>query len=669
MDLETKSTYSNGRNFKLIARPIASYGIAPVAVGVGFLLRLGLCSLIGADLPTYITFYPAVMVAAIEIGAWGGILATILSAIVVLYWILPPKGSFEIHSIADAVGLVLFLGMGVFISLFAHFYHRARFKAAEYDKELALRESRALLQAISDGSPDPVFVKDRQSRFLIANPATLRAIGRSSREVIGKSDLDHYDDPSIGQAIIENDRRIMESGTGEEIEERMPSPEGNRIFLSTKTPYRDGAGQVIGIIGISRDITARKLAESQIQRQQALLEAINRIFREALTCETEEELGQVCLRTAEQFTESKFGFIGEIDENGFLKDLAISDPGWEACRLPDSQGHRILPHDLKIHGIYGRVIQDGKGFYINAPSSPDDSIGLPDRHPPLDAFLGVPLKRGEKTIGMVAVGNRPGGYRPEDLEALEAMAPAIAESLMKKRAADALRVTAAELSRSNRDLEQFAYVSSHDLQEPLRMVTGFMQLLEKKYQGKLDSTADQYIRFAADGARRMQRLIGDLLEYSRVNTRTWNPAPTDSGEALDQALENLGLSIKESSAQITRGELPTILADDQQLTRVFQNLVGNAIKFRGSRQPEIRVDALREGKRWVFSVRDNGIGIDPEFCDKVFVIFQRLHSRDKYPGTGIGLAISKKIIEQHGGQIWVDSQPGCGSTFYFTMPA
>jgi light-regulated signal transduction histidine kinase (bacteriophytochrome) len=193
--------------------------------------------------------------------------------------------------------------------------------------------------------------------------------------------------------------------------------------------------------------------------------------------------------------------------------------------------------------------------------------------------------------------------------------------------------------------------------------------MEKNYQGKLDASADQYIRFAVDGSRRMQRLIEDLLDYSRVNTRTWHPGPANSGVALQQALENLRSGIEESSAKISHGDMPVVLADGQLLTRVFQNLVSNAIKFRGNRQPEIRVEAMQDGKHWVFSVKDNGIGIDPEFYDKVFVIFQRLHNKNTYPGTGIGLAISKKIVEQHGGRIWVDSQPGQGSTFFFTLPA
>jgi light-regulated signal transduction histidine kinase (bacteriophytochrome) len=228
--------------------------------------------------------------------------------------------------------------------------------------------------------------------------------------------------------------------------------------------------------------------------------------------------------------------------------------------------------------------------------------------------------------------------------------------------------TGEELARSNKDLEQFAYVASHDLQEPLRIVSGYLQLLERRYRDKLDKDADEFIDFAVDGARRMQSLIIDLLAYSRVGTKGRTSAPTDAGAALHRALANLKTAITEADAVVSSGQLPTVTADPVQLAQVFQNLVGNAIKFcRTDRRPEIQVSAEPYDGRWRFSVKDNGIGIEPQYVERVFVIFQRLHTRDKYPGTGIGLAICKKIVERHGGRIWVESTPGEGSTFYFTI--
>lgn len=237
----------------------------------------------------------------------------------------------------------------------------------------------------------------------------------------------------------------------------------------------------------------------------------------------------------------------------------------------------------------------------------------------------------------------------------------------RRQAEEALARRGEELARSNADLEQFAYVASHDLQEPLRAVVSYLQLLERRYQGQLDERADKYIRHAVEGAHRMQALIEDLLTYSRVGRRGAAFAPTDATLALDRALTNLRSAIEASDACITVAALPSVLADRSQLTQLFQNLIGNAIKFRGAARPEVRVAAWREGGAWHFVVQDNGIGIEPEYRDRIFAIFQRLHTRDEYPGTGIGLAICRRVVERHGGRIWVESALGQGSAFHFTL--
>jgi PAS domain S-box-containing protein len=239
----------------------------------------------------------------------------------------------------------------------------------------------------------------------------------------------------------------------------------------------------------------------------------------------------------------------------------------------------------------------------------------------------------------------------------------------RKQAEEALKEYAANLRRSNEDLERFAYVASHDLREPLRMVTSFSQMLEQRYKGRLDADADEFIGYIVDGGKKMNALINDLLEFSRITSRGKPFVPTDMNAVLNGVLKSLSIMIQENNAKIEAGALPVVTVDGLQMALVFQNLLTNAIKFHDNHAPVVSITAVREGNEWVFSVRDNGIGIDPEYCEKIFEIFQRLQSRNQYPGTGIGLAICKRVIDRHNGRIWVESDIGKGSTFYFTIPA
>lgn len=239
----------------------------------------------------------------------------------------------------------------------------------------------------------------------------------------------------------------------------------------------------------------------------------------------------------------------------------------------------------------------------------------------------------------------------------------------RKKAEDELCSYAENLSRTNAELEQFAYIASHDLQEPLRMINGYLKLLEQRYADKLDKDANEFISFAVDGAYRMQQMINDLLVFSRVETRGKELVDTESELALNNARENLVLNMAEANAQVTFDPLPLVRADPTQLTMLFQNLLGNAIKFRREEEPRVHISARRDGNFHEFCVQDNGIGLDVQYAERVFAIFQKLHSREQYGGTGIGLAICKRIVARHGGRIWVQSNPGQGARFYFTLPA
>jgi len=238
----------------------------------------------------------------------------------------------------------------------------------------------------------------------------------------------------------------------------------------------------------------------------------------------------------------------------------------------------------------------------------------------------------------------------------------------RKKAEDELRKLAAELEWSNSDLQQFAYIVSHDLQEPLRVASMFIKLFEKRYKNTIDKKAEELISYTVDSIGRMSVLIKDLLEYSKLETKGKALAPINCSVALEQAVFNLHVAIELSGAKLTYDLLPTVMADATQISSLFQNLIGNSIKYRGKERPEIHISADKKGDEWLFSVRDNGIGIDSQYFEKILDVFRRLHTREKYDGTGIGLAICKKIVERHGGKIWVESEPDKGSKFYFTIP-
>jgi PAS domain S-box-containing protein len=299
------------------------------------------------------------------------------------------------------------------------------------------------------------------------------------------------------------------------------------------------------------------------------------------------------------------------------------------------------------------------------------------------SLLMLPLVIGDRAIGLVELDDQfEREFTNAEIHLCQALANQAAvaienahlyrqaqqEIAERVRAEEQLKHYAAELERSNRGLQQFAYVASHDMQEPLRMITSYLQLLERRYKGQLDADADDFIAFAVDGAARMRALIQGLLAYSRVGTRRVPFEPTDCQAILEQVLSNLVIMVHESGAVVTYDPLPTVMADATQLTQLFQNLISNAVKFRGERRPEIHVEVRRQSHEWLFAVRDNGIGIQAQHFERIFLIFQRLHTQTEYAGTGIGLAICKRIVGRHGGQIWVESKPGEGSTFFFTLP-
>ncbi|MBN2323372.1 MAG: PAS domain S-box protein [Spirochaetes bacterium] len=393
---------------------------------------------------------------------------------------------------------------------------------------------------------------------------------------------------------------------------------------------RGGRKVLLGTVGVIRDITERKLIEDRLIESEQLFRAIfdNANDGIALLNMSKHEI-HICNRMMNDM----LGYGPKQTTHMPIHDLHPKNELAEILKQYErqSQGELTISKNIPLKR------RNGKTVYVDINAG---RIELHDESYLLGIYRDVTERR----------------RLEEELTKLN-------ESL-EQRVCERTR----DLERSNRELEQFAYVASHDLQEPLRMVSSYVQLLEKRYKEKLDDDAREFIDFAVDGATSMQDLIQDLLSYSRVGTKGKPFAPVDMERALSVALSNLKVMLEDTSAEVTNDTLPTVQADYNQMVQILQNLVGNAIKFRGESSPKVHVSSREEGGAWIFSVSDNGIGIEKEYLDRIFVIFQRLHTRDEYKGTGIGLSVCKKIADRHGGHIWVESVPKKGSTFYFSIP-
>jgi len=545
------------------------------------------------------------------------------------------------------------------------------------EAEKALNDSEKQLRMITNNMIDMVSQTDINGVIQYVSPSHTLVLGYKSEDLLGKT-IYSFIHPHDLERVEESCKEALSTGRPDKIEARFRHAEEHYIWLEiVGNLFFDEKHLIKGAIFGARDINERKKVEEQIKRQYSVLNGINRIFRESLTSGTKEEVAEVSLNVAERLTGSEIGFIAEISDDGTLDGIALSSSALKSYKASSSEVPKLIKR-MKISSYLGRAIREEKPQIVNDPDSDPDKKGIPEGHPMINSFLGFPLKQADKTIGLIALSNKNGGYTFEDIETIQSLSVAVIEALIGfksrnklKKYKNRLEETIGDLKRSNEELQRFAYVASHDLQEPLRTIASFTQLLERRYKGKLDDDADEFIDYIVEAAIRMKEQIKGLLEYSRIATRENEFKPVDSGFVLDQAVENLQFAVNENNAEITRDSMQVIMCDAGQLQRIFQNLISNSIKFKKENEhPKIHISCRKDEKNreYVFSVVDNGIGIEKQYMDRIFVIFQRLHTRDEYNGTGIGLSIVKRIIERHGGRIWVESEVGEGSVFCFTIP-
>jgi PAS domain S-box-containing protein len=477
------------------------------------------------------------------------------------------------------------------------------------------------LQAIYDGMVDGVLIAEIEStRFLRANAAISRLLGYTPDEFLRMSIGDIHPQETL-PTILKHYRDLAAQRMKKAIEVPCLRKDGNVFFADITANQLVYRGQPC-LMGFFRDVTLRKRAQEALAYERFLLLTLLENIPDYIYFKDAESR---FIRISRELARS-YG-LGDPEDAVGKTDFDFFDSDRADRALKDEQqvmrtGQPVVDKEEK------QTWPDGRTTWVSTTK--------------------VPLRNAEgETVGTFGISR---------------------DITRRKRAEEAMARTKAELERSNAELGEFASTVSHDLHEPLRAVSGFLTLLKRRYQGKLDATADEFVDFAVQGANRMSKMIEDLLAISRVQSRGRPFVSTNCETVLEQAQANLHMAIQESGAVITRDSLPSLSADRAQMVQLFQNLIGNAIKFRRDDPPRIHVSARVEDGGYVFSIQDNGIGLEPRHADRIFQVFQRLHA-SRYPGTGIGLALCKRVVERHGGKIWVESQPGQGSTFHFVLPA
>ena len=533
------------------------------------------------------------------------------------------------------------------------------------------RDDLRIAQELIEVLPIPVFFKGRDGKYQGVNRAWEAFFGVKRRDILGGNVTDLYpNEPGVAAKHTEMDARLWAAPGDQSYEIRLALADGRvRHTIYYKATYAGPDGEVAGLIGTIIDITERKQAE----QREAIEHAVARhLGSDESLADAIRGIMQVMCERLDWACAARWS-LDEAQNRLHCVETWSEDDERLRAFLELSRRETFVPGTT---GMIRRVLTTGESVWIADIAEKKDFLRGPKATAAgLRGAFALPVRMGEKVLGAIEFFSHEPRHPDKWLLTTTVSIGNLIGQLMARRQAEAamreafqeLEHKTRELTRSNEELQQFAYVASHDLQEPLRMISSYTQLLGRRYGDRLDGDAKEFMAYIVDGAARMKQLIEDLLAYSRVGTRAREFQEVDSGASLARALSNLRASQEASGAVITHDPMPHVLADGAQLAQIFQNLIGNAIKFRGAEPPRIHVGAQTTDTVCVFTVKDNGIGLDTQYAERIFMMFQRLHNKTEYPGTGIGLAIVKKIVERHGGRIWVESEPGKGAQFGFTI--
>lgn len=531
----------------------------------------------------------------------------------------------------------------------------AREQVARAEANVERNRATNILESITDS----FFALDKNWCFTYLNPQAEPLLQRKQQDLLGKNIWDEFPQ-AVGSTFYQQYHRTLTEQIGVEFEEFYPPL--NSWFAVHTYPTKDG------ICVYFQNITERKQAQQELQRQYQraqLFAEVTLKIRQSLELE---QILQSSVTEVQKLLQADRVLIYRLWSDGTGSGVAEEVlPGWSTAigrKFPEE----VFPIDCREQYRQGKICN------IADVTNEQEKV-VPCLIEFMQQFqvkskLVVPILIKAELWGLLIAHqcDCPRQWTSFEVELLEQLANQIGIALAQAQLLEQETRQHQELARSNAELQQFAYIASHDLQEPLRMVTSYLQLLERRYKDRLDESANDFISYAVEGSIRMKTLINDLLAYSRIGTEGKSFKQIDCHEIVQQAILNLQLTISANQAVVTWDELPKLVADSTQLIQLFQNLISNAIKFQGTNSPIIHISAKAQNEQWLFRVQDNGIGIDPQYAERVFIIFQRLHNRSEYPGTGIGLAICKRIIERHNGNIWIESELGKGSIFCFTIP-